>query len=149
MPHPLIDSAAVSGFQQSQSSNGPPAPRSATPLTGQRAVSQQIAERMREVVGDQTFREIGDRTGGNPETIRRYFLSGKPSITFFAAFCESYNVRADWLLTGQGHRHRIDQQAQESHGATLQLARGSRSMVRDPVALRPDARRQRKLRAAT
>jgi hypothetical protein len=62
----------------------------------------EFVARMRKAIGDLTFREISDQTGANHETVRRYFASGKPSITFLAAFCSRYDVRADWLLTGVG-----------------------------------------------
>jgi hypothetical protein len=65
-----------------------------------------LAARMREVVGRATYKEIARATGTHPETVRRYFLAGRPSVSFLGAFCAAYRDSADWLLDGMGERQR-------------------------------------------
>jgi hypothetical protein len=66
----------------------------------------QVADRLREVAGDLTLRELGKETGANHETIRRYLEEGKPSVEFVHSFCRRFSVSADWLLGvgGKGRR---------------------------------------------
>ena len=61
-----------------------------------------VIERLRMTAGNATYRQIGTRTSTHPESIRRYFTYGHPSVEFVAAFCRAYGVSADWLLNGIG-----------------------------------------------
>lgn len=61
-----------------------------------------LHERLLAVVGDQTYRALGDETGHNAETVRRYMQGQSPSVEFLAAVCATQGVSADWLLTGEG-----------------------------------------------
>lgn len=61
-----------------------------------------LAERLREVAGDLTYREVGERTGTHPENARRYMQNGTASVNFLRAFCKEFKVSADYLLEGTG-----------------------------------------------
>lgn len=57
---------------------------------------------MHAVVGHVTYRALGDATGQHSETVRRYMQGQAPSVEFLASLCSTYDVNAQWLLTGQG-----------------------------------------------
>ncbi len=78
-----------------------------------------LGERIRALVGHDSCREIGERTDTHPETVRRYLLSGKPSVEFVRAFADAYGVCADWLLFGTGAIRRRDQLEAALKDATL------------------------------
>ena len=59
-----------------------------------------LVQRLESIVDRATYREIGARTVTHPESVRRYFTYGNPSVAFIAAFCLAYGVSADWLLNG-------------------------------------------------
>lgn len=61
-----------------------------------------LHDRLLQIAGDRTYRALGDLTGQNPETVRRYMLGQAPSVEFLAALCTALGVSADWLLTGRG-----------------------------------------------
>lgn len=67
-----------------------------------------LCERLRLVVGQASFRQIGDATGTHPETVRRYMHGQSPSVEFVGAVCEHYQVNGEWLLTGQGPMRRAE-----------------------------------------
>lgn len=67
--------------------------------------SSSLHDRLREVVGDRTYRALADLTGQHPETVRRYMQGQAPSVEFLAAVCSALGVSADWLLTGRGPSH--------------------------------------------
>jgi len=56
--------------------------------------------RLRTAARRSTYSEIAQRTGQDSETVRRYFRTGRPTVSFLAVFCREYGVRADWLLEG-------------------------------------------------
>lgn len=64
-----------------------------------------LHDRMRQLVGQRTFAQIALDTGTNPETTRRYFRTGRPSVAFVIALCREYNASANWLLLGYGPRY--------------------------------------------
>jgi hypothetical protein len=66
----------------------------------------ELASRLQEVAGNQTYREIGEATSTHPENARRYMQMGTASVNFIQEFCRVYKVRADWLLEGTGQRSR-------------------------------------------
>jgi hypothetical protein len=61
-----------------------------------------LHERIFAVVGDRTYRSVGDLTGHVPETVRRYMNGAAPSVEFLSALCQAFDLNAHWLLTGQG-----------------------------------------------
>lgn len=63
-----------------------------------------LHERLLSVVGSRTYRSVGDETGHNAETVRRYMQGQAPSAEFLARVCEVYDVNAHWLMTGVGAR---------------------------------------------
>lgn len=63
-----------------------------------------VAQRMKEAVGDMTYRDLSRTTAYHPETIRRYLASGKVSTDFVVRLAIAVGVRVEWLLTGEGPR---------------------------------------------
>lgn len=61
-----------------------------------------LHERLRSIVGTQSYRRIGELTGTNAETVRRYLLGQTPSVEFLASICDKFLVNAEWLLSGRG-----------------------------------------------
>jgi len=49
-----------------------------------------------------TYREIGEITGTNAETARRYITGQAPSVEFVIRLCQRKGVNGQWLLSGQG-----------------------------------------------
>lgn len=58
--------------------------------------------RLRSAARGRTCREIGELTGTNAETVRRYLRTGRPCVRFLAAFCEAFELDLDWALFGRG-----------------------------------------------
>lgn len=52
--------------------------------------------------GTRTYRQLGDLTETNHETVRRYMLGQAPSAEFLAATCAALDINAQWLLVGRG-----------------------------------------------
>lgn len=61
-----------------------------------------LHQSLRTVVASKTYRELGDMTGTNAETARRYVLGQPPSLEFVIALCNKQGVNPTWLLTGDG-----------------------------------------------
>jgi len=61
-----------------------------------------IHERLSAVAGRLTYREIAERTGAHPETVRRYMQGHSPSVEFLAAVCAHLGINGEWMLTGRG-----------------------------------------------
>ena len=57
---------------------------------------------MTHVVGQSTYRHIGELTGTHPETVRRYLQGQAPSAEFLIGVCRAFGVSANWLLNGHG-----------------------------------------------
>lgn len=68
----------------------------------------ELHARLSAVVGDRTYRRVGELTGTHPETVRRYLQGQAPSAEFLVGICRSLGVNGNWLLTGQGPR-RVDE----------------------------------------
>lgn len=64
-----------------------------------------LHDRLRVVAGQRSYRALGELTGQNTETVRRYMLGASPSIEFVAAMCARFGINADWMLTGRGAMH--------------------------------------------
>jgi transcriptional regulator with XRE-family HTH domain len=61
-----------------------------------------LHDRLRDVVGQRSYRLLGEITGVNAETARRYMNGAAPSVEFLAAICEKFGINGEWLLTGRG-----------------------------------------------
>lgn len=61
-----------------------------------------LHERLRIAAGSRTYRQLGDLTTTNHETVRRYMLGQAPSADFLAATCAALDINAQWLLVGRG-----------------------------------------------
>ena len=61
-----------------------------------------LHERLNLLMGKRTYREIGELTNTNSETVRRYMSGQTPSVEFVASLCRRLNVSSEWLLTGRG-----------------------------------------------
>lgn len=61
-----------------------------------------LHERLRIAAGTRSYRQIGDLTNTNYETVRRYMLGQSPSAEFLAATCDALEINAQWLLVGSG-----------------------------------------------
>lgn len=72
------------------------------------ATQTPLHERLRIAAGSRTYRQMGDLTGTNHETVRRYMLGQAPSADFLAAACEALDLNAQWLLVGAGPMKRSD-----------------------------------------
>ncbi len=69
-------------------------------------------ERLRDIVGQRSYRVLGNLTGHSVETVRRYMLGQAPSVEFVAALCGRLGISGDWVLTGSGPMHRADQRTE-------------------------------------
>lgn len=67
-----------------------------------RVDQSQLHDRLRAAVGQRTYRHVGELTGTNPETVRRYMTGQAPSAEFLSALCRSLGLSAEWLLSGRG-----------------------------------------------
>jgi transcriptional regulator with XRE-family HTH domain len=61
-----------------------------------------LHERLAAVVGQRSSRYIGELTGTNHETVRRYISGYAPSVEFLQSLCKAFGVSGEWLLTGKG-----------------------------------------------
>jgi len=68
------------------------------------AYYQALVARMALAAGDCTLKVIGQRTGANAETVRRYMENGRVPAQFLFAFCNAFEVDPKWLLTGSGRQ---------------------------------------------
>jgi transcriptional regulator with XRE-family HTH domain len=90
-------------------------------LPGSVIVSSELSalhERLVSVVGDRTYRSLGDETGHNAETVRRYMQGQAPSAEFLSRVCEVYDVNAHWLMTGVGAARQSESAADVLRGAS-------------------------------
>jgi hypothetical protein len=67
-----------------------------------------LHERLRIAAGTRTYRELGELTHTNHETVRRYMLGQAPSSDFVAAVCSGLGINAQWLLMGTGAMRTTD-----------------------------------------
>jgi transcriptional regulator with XRE-family HTH domain len=72
---------------------------------------------MRSLVGRRSNREIGDLTGTNAETVRRYLAGQSPSVEFLTALCVATQASPEWLLTGRGPMRQSQVRAHALQGA--------------------------------
>ena len=75
--------------------------------SGGRDIVAQTHRRMMDVLGDDSFAEIGRRTGAHPENIRRYVdRLSTPPMEFLARVAQNYGCSLDWMVLGKGARGR-------------------------------------------
>lgn len=67
-----------------------------------------LHQRLRTVVGRRSYRELGQLTNTNHETVRRYMQGGSPSAEYLSGLCSALNINGEWLLTGQGPVHEAE-----------------------------------------
>lgn len=77
-----------------------------------------LHQRLRDVVGNRSYRMLAEVTGTNPETARRYMTGHAPSTEFLVKICERFSVNGEWLLTGRGPMHLKDAKAHALQQAT-------------------------------
>ncbi len=119
----------------------PRAPRPEREESDRRTSELALSERMRHLVAGVTYREISGRTGVHPETVRRYFNSGRPSVYFIAALCKAFNADPEWLLCGgaspnAGPIHEV--KAIPSPSPTEDAAAEGPRISGDPIAADPE-----------
>ncbi|MEX2219142.1 MAG: helix-turn-helix domain-containing protein [Phycisphaerales bacterium] len=68
----------------------------------EKALYEKIIGRLRQAADGLVPREIAERTGRHPETIRRYLMRGRVGVHFLATFCREYGVNVEWILWGIG-----------------------------------------------
>jgi hypothetical protein len=68
------------------------------------AYYQLLVTRMSMASGGATLKVIGQQTGANAETVRRYMENGRVPAQFLYAFCLAFQVEPKWLLTGEGRQ---------------------------------------------
>ncbi len=61
-----------------------------------------LHDRLAAVTAGMTYREIGEITGTNAETARRYITGQAPSVEFVIRLCQRKGINGQWLLSGQG-----------------------------------------------
>lgn len=106
-----------------------------------------VRRRMHEVVACMPYRSIGEMTSTHPETVRRYLLSGRPSVEFLGAVCEAFEVCAEWMLFGRGPRLRTAAAREHLEQATApELVREAARRAREAHAKREHVRRRKALR---
>lgn len=68
--------------------------------------SREIASRLREARGDETYSQLAECLGMNAETLRRQSQQGQPSHTLLRQLALLRNISSDWILTGAGSQRR-------------------------------------------
>lgn len=62
-----------------------------------------IADRIREIRGEQTREQFSQATGIHPQTLYKYEnRTGKVSLESLEIICKKFNVSYEWLITGDG-----------------------------------------------
>lgn len=87
------------------------------PKTG---IESDLHERMLIVVGDRTYRLVGELTDTHPETVRRYLQGQSPSVEFITALCGAFGINTEWLLRATGPKRCCD-----ALGESLRVASSS------------------------
>ena len=81
-------------------------------------IQSDLHERMLIVVGDRTYRLVGELTDTHPETVRRYLQGQSPSIEFVTALCSAFGINTEWLLRGTGPERACDALGESLRTAT-------------------------------
>jgi transcriptional regulator with XRE-family HTH domain len=61
-----------------------------------------VSERLREVRGPRSRKEIGARLRVHVNTVANYEHGRQPPVAYLTAIAERYGIRLTWLVTGQG-----------------------------------------------
>jgi len=61
-----------------------------------------VADRLREVRGARSRKELSVRLGVHANTVANYENGRQPPIDYLSALAERYGIRLQWLVTGQG-----------------------------------------------
>jgi hypothetical protein len=85
-----------------------------------RMESSPLHDRLGAVLSGLSYRQIGELTGHNAETSRRYMQGQSPSAEFLATVCVKMGVNGAWLLTGRGPMKAKDVKAQALQQANVQ-----------------------------
>lgn len=73
------------------------------------SVSMDIADRIREIRGEQTREQFSQITGIHSQTLYKYEnRTGKVSLESLEIICKKFNVCYEWLITGEGPMHAND-----------------------------------------
>ncbi|MBL0869202.1 MAG: helix-turn-helix transcriptional regulator [Phycisphaerales bacterium] len=67
-----------------------------------------LHDRLHDIAEGMSYRELGELTGTNAETVRRYMQGQSPSVEFLTALCRRKGINAQWLLTGSGPMRSAD-----------------------------------------
>lgn len=89
-----------------------------------------LHDRLSAICDGQSFRELAELTGSNPETVRRYMAGQSPSVEFLTRLCQRKGINGQWLLNGQGPMKSAD-----IRSATLREAGPGELMSAMAVAL--------------
>lgn len=76
-----------------------------------------LHERLNDAAGSRSYKHLGELTGTNAESVRRYMQGQAPSVEFLSRLCEALGLSADWLLLGRG-----PMRAEEVRGEALRSA---------------------------
>jgi hypothetical protein len=80
----------------------PPPHRSTAERSTKAKFYEGLVERLELVAGAKSYKAIGDSTGTNFETTRRYMQTGRFPARFAAEFCRAFELNPKWLLYGTG-----------------------------------------------
>jgi len=97
-----------------------------------------LHDRLRDVIGNRSYRAVGELTDHNPETVRRYMSGKAPSVEFVAAICHKLDVHADWLLTGRGPVRASEVRAAALRGASPEDLLRAMSSTLEQIVQRVD-----------
>lgn len=70
------------------------------------AYYRELSARFRLAAEGFSFREVGELTRCNAETVRRHLGHGRAPAFFLAQFVHAFEVEVQWLLLGQGPMRR-------------------------------------------
>ncbi|MEO8119211.1 MAG: helix-turn-helix domain-containing protein [Rhodoferax sp.] len=66
----------------------------------------ELANRLRDAIGDESVVAFGRRCGINESTLRKYFYGTLPNIENLVAIADAANVTIEWLAAGRGPKQR-------------------------------------------
>lgn len=67
---------------------------------------KQLADRLRDAIGDSSVSAFGRRCGISEGAFRKYFLGASPSTDALIAIADAANVSIEWLAAGRGPKQR-------------------------------------------